>query len=171
MQVKCQCGKVLTVPDSYAGKKARCPACRNVFTVDGKSTLGNGDALPKDRVVSTPDFNNLFEDGAPSKAAPKPSKPARKSSVKPTADSPKPSEETFTLAQQKCSHCGSPLPPGAQLCVECGTNLGTGAKIATVDVGELKAKKSEKKRQLFIIAAAVAAAVIVVGVTLFIFLK
>ena len=38
MQIKCSCGKALKVPDSLAGKQAKCPACGKVFKVPaGKS--------------------------------------------------------------------------------------------------------------------------------------
>ena len=33
MQVACSCGKMLRVPDTQAGKNARCPACNKVFKV------------------------------------------------------------------------------------------------------------------------------------------
>jgi hypothetical protein len=35
MQVKCDCGKTLNVPDTLAGKSARCPGCSKVFKVPG----------------------------------------------------------------------------------------------------------------------------------------
>lgn len=33
IQVKCSCGKVLYVPDEYAGKRGRCPQCARMLTI------------------------------------------------------------------------------------------------------------------------------------------
>ena len=33
MRLDCPCGKTLVVPDSLAGKKARCPKCLEVVSV------------------------------------------------------------------------------------------------------------------------------------------
>lgn len=177
MQVKCQCGKVLTVPDSFAGKKARCPTCRNVFQVPGKAQPIGNEAVPKDRIVKTPDFSDMFEDGDASdtpaskpdaSAKPEP-KPAKKPDMGSFGKGPAPIDETFTLAQAKCNACGASLPAGAQLCVECGTNLGTGTKVAMAEVNTATSGKVDKKKNVIVIAAAIAATVIVVGVTLIVF--
>jgi phage FluMu protein Com len=33
IKIKCKCGKVLAVPDSMAGKKGRCPACKVILSI------------------------------------------------------------------------------------------------------------------------------------------
>ena len=37
MQVTCSCGKVLNVPDTLAGKTARCPACKKILQMPGEA--------------------------------------------------------------------------------------------------------------------------------------
>ena len=42
MQVKCSCGKLLEIPDILAGKKARCPACKNVLSIPAGQAAQTG---------------------------------------------------------------------------------------------------------------------------------
>ena len=46
MQITCQCGRLLNVPDTLAGKQARCPACKNVFKVEAPAGSPKPPAAP-----------------------------------------------------------------------------------------------------------------------------
>ncbi|MDC3379136.1 hypothetical protein OAX78_02520 [Planctomycetota bacterium] len=35
LEVECECGQVLRVPEQHAGRKARCKACEQVLTIPG----------------------------------------------------------------------------------------------------------------------------------------
>jgi predicted nucleic acid-binding Zn ribbon protein len=130
--------------------------------VPGKGSL-TGTPAPKAETEASgkPKQDLLFEDH------PAPAPKARQSSTAKSKSGPAPVDEPFGLMQQKCAHCGAALPPAAQICVECGTNQGTGTQIASIDLGEITAKKAQKKKVGVMVAAAVAAFLLVVGVTLF----
>src|SRR4051794_22542970 len=49
MRVTCPCGKVLTLDDKLAGKRVRCPACREVLTV---SDAGGESPPPPSRAAA-----------------------------------------------------------------------------------------------------------------------
>ncbi len=85
-----QCGKMLSVRDDLAGRKARCPACQNVETIPFASaaapdavTAAKPRSLPPDSIASSPIV------------APKPT-------------------------NQRCPECAEPLPVDAGWCNECG---------------------------------------------------
>jgi cell division septation protein DedD len=42
IEFQCQCGRTFRIPDEYAGKKAKCPACERVFTIPEKASTSEG---------------------------------------------------------------------------------------------------------------------------------
>lgn len=58
--LKCSCGRILSVPDAYAGKRVRCPACQAVIDVPPPAANS-----PEDEA-----FPEGFFEGAPSDLPP-----------------------------------------------------------------------------------------------------
>lgn len=48
--LKCQCGQKLKVDDKYAGKKIRCPKCKEVVTVSPDGDLSDLEAVPTQKM-------------------------------------------------------------------------------------------------------------------------
>ena len=48
LNVKCNCGKMLKVPEAMAGKRGRCPACNGVVAIPSEADIP--DAVPVDPV-------------------------------------------------------------------------------------------------------------------------
>jgi len=87
IKMKCpHCPKVLNVSDEHAGKKIRCPACKEVLTVPAASTAVEAAPAPKAQAVRK----------APPKEAPAPA-PIRQG--KPPAPKRRPVEEDEKLAE------------------------------------------------------------------------
>ena len=64
ISLSCQCGKALRVKDEFAGKKVRCPGCKEVMSIP----LPEPEASPDDEALNM----LLADDQAPATAAPKP---------------------------------------------------------------------------------------------------
>ena len=173
MKIKCACGKILKIPDSLAGKKARCPSCGHVLNAgsgatgpsDGKQTVqcscGQKLAVPLEaagKKVRCPACSAIIAIPAVGVAHPQAVEPAPE---------PEPSDEemlfeldlsaqssaaassdddAFEIAGAACPNCGARLDAAVQFCVACGTHMATGTKSGGVDMEELK-KRDERKRQ------------------------
>ena len=93
----CACGKKLQVKDELAGKKVRCPDCKQPLTIPAAKP-----APAKPPAAASPSsfgggMDDLFE------------------------------EEGFTQRQgATCPNCTREMKPGAILCIECGFNTQTG---------------------------------------------
>ncbi len=100
-KVECSCGKKLKLPVSAAGRRAKCPNCKSVFTVPSPPA-GPAASRPDDGV-------SLLDDLAAHARA---------------ADAPPnlPAEN----ASSKCTKCGADMPASMVLCVTCGHNVQTG---------------------------------------------
>jgi predicted Zn finger-like uncharacterized protein len=119
IKVQCEsCGASFKAKEALAGKRVRCPKCKQPLTIPA---AGAGSA--------------------------KPAAPAKKSRPKAAAGSvranPNPMMDLLDEANVKgvsrgptCDHCAAELMPGAVICIECGYNLETGKLVATeVDEG------------------------------------
>ena len=183
MQIKCKCGKLLKIPESFAGKNAKCPACGKVLRVPAAPSGAS-------KIIVTCECGKRLS--APASAAGKrvrcpgcgaeivvppaesPAAAAQSSGLeldygsKADADEPDiPQEDMFGVAGTTCPNCGAAMEPGSQFCVECGTSIATGAKTGGVDAEKVEKEKKTDRKTVFIIGGAVAAVVVVLGVTLF----
>ncbi len=93
----CACGKKLQVKDELAGKKVRCPNCKQPLTIPAAKPAPPKAPAP---AVSSPfggGMEDLFE------------------------------EEGLTQRHgATCPNCTREMKPGAILCIECGFNTQTG---------------------------------------------
>jgi hypothetical protein len=94
---KCQCGKGLKVRDEAAGKKVRCPACKQVIQIPAASPEPPEQAAPKDEA----DFG--LQDYEPEHG-----------------------EQKVEDAGKHCPECHMRLPVSAVLCTTCGHDFRTG---------------------------------------------
>lgn len=161
MQVKCDCGKTLNVPDTLAGKNARCPGCSKVFKVPGapppagaptkiqfECACGKKLSAPASaagRKISCPGCSNDLvvpkPDGAPAAPAPKAAAPAPKPAPAPAAgddlsldDTPAPPEPAKAAPPPP-----APEPPkedamygvATTKCPSCKAELEAGSQFCT----------------------------------------
>lgn len=117
MTVRCPCGAKLKLPVAAARRRARCPKCKEVFTIPDVP------AEEKDiEPVMEPDqeltgklsaFEELAEQERTAAAT---------------------SSPDLGRMQARCPKCGTAIPANATLCVQCGYNIETGqqAKGASV---------------------------------------
>lgn len=113
--IRCSCGAKLKMPAKAAGKRARCPKCKEVFTIPKPEPepVAAGSGAPLDDDDPEALFDDLLKHAA---AAP---------AVETTPEGG---------GSGRCSQCGAEMPASACVCVSCGFNTGTGKalKAATV---------------------------------------
>ena len=167
MQFKCSCGKILKVPDTMAGKQARCPGCSKVFTVPPAKKPPATAATDGKIIVTCACGKRL---AAPATAAGKQVRcPACGAAVPvsagadggddtfelamPPPQTAPPKEDDYGVAALHCPNCREELETGAQFCVSCGTHLGSGAKHDEINADKVRKKqKSEKLKRVAAIA-------------------
>ena len=116
LKFACACGKHIAVPRDWAGRRVRCPKCRQPVTVPAAS--------PSAPDSSVDDLFPALADGDPVlRLAPPETR---------TAAQERPAE-TVRGDDQSCPSCGKPLPSTAKICVSCGINLKTGRAIEIKD--------------------------------------
>lgn len=104
-----RCGAHIKMPPGAAGRRARCPKCRNVLTIPAP------DAPPDEHGLD--DGFDLLDDLASGEPA------------APAAPAPAPASA--------CPACNAPMSASAQLCVSCGHNRSTGRKHAGASLGAI----------------------------------
>jgi len=190
MEVRCECGKQLRIPDSLAEKMAKCPGCGKVFKVPAASAAAPGAekvivacacgqklAAPASAVgkqVKCPRCGAAVPVTALSRtSAPAPAyKTTGEDSFELdlSSTSPEPPERddpsTFAVAGANCANCGSPLEPGAQFCVTCGTFVTTGTRADGVDVATIEREKRAGRKSSLIVAGIIAGVLALAGGTL-----
>lgn len=173
MQVTCSCGKLLSVPDTLAGRNVRCPACKKVFKAEGTveaatppgkvafaCACGRKLTAPvaaAGRRVSCPACNKeLVIPGAAPVAASANGAPAAQNGGKQKDES-----DLYAVSKPHCPTCKAEMEPNAQFCIQCGTNLATGGRaIEAVAKPQEKTAISPKTRMIFI---GIGAAVVIAG--------
>jgi hypothetical protein len=126
IQLKCTCGKAVSVRDELAGKAVKCPACQSVIRIPAAGAAKSTSAATK----------------APSGATPatKARQPAKPIAAKPAA----PVSDDFGLGAmddlfneagfevrtgKACPNCFEAIAADAVFCTKCGFNLETGSKV------------------------------------------
>lgn len=136
MDTTCACGARFRVPTSAVGKKAKCPKCGVVFTIQA---------------------GEMAQAPAPSaniKLPPKP-KPAAPASVEASSGSDADSllDDLAQMERQApavggstpaalCVKCGQALAPGAKACMNCGYNSATGKTVRAASARQVKVAKA-----------------------------
>ena len=129
IQIRCQCGKALKIPDNAAGKAVKCPGCGKTLKVPA------GSGGPAARPAGTP------PQMAP---GPAPSAPGRMDDLF--------DEEGFSSTVEAiCPVCRSEMKASAVLCTKCGYHKESGTqfqahKTAGVDIdhGTLALQKAAR---------------------------
>lgn len=119
--VLCACGKKLKAPATAVGRRAKCPACANVLTIELPP--------PPPKVQEDDPLGALYELAETEKSS------ARSNELD---DSP------------RCPQCAGAMPSGAVLCTNCGFDSRTNQKIvaaaapkpAALDYGRPEKKKA-----------------------------
>ncbi|MBI5863680.1 MAG: rhomboid family intramembrane serine protease [Planctomycetes bacterium] len=116
IKLACSCGKRLAVPPDWAGRRVRCPKCRQPLNVPASETPAGED-------VADDLFPSLSQGEEIIRVAP-----------------PEPVEKTaasaFEAAQgdgKTCPSCGKSWTSRAKICVNCGIDLKTGRAIEMHD--------------------------------------
>lgn len=125
IQIKCKCGKTLSIPDGMQGKAVKCPGCQQTLRVPGGVAAGGAAA-----------------GGAAAGAASGAAAAAPMRSAAPVDDSLSDlfDEEGFSTAVEAvCPACRAEMPANAVLCTKCGYHKESGAmleshKTAGVDI-------------------------------------
>ena len=149
VRIQCQCGKVLSVKDEFAGKAVKCPGCAKAIRVPAANAAKPAAANPQ---RSKP---------APQRAQPTPprGKPGAAGSAVDDLDDLFAEEGFNRSVAAICPACAAEMKAGAVLCTKCGFNKETGQrldghKLAGVDIdhGTLALNKAradmEKDKQL-----------------------
>lgn len=144
LKIKCDCGQVLSVPESAAGKAVKCPKCQKAVRVPAASPAAASGTPAKAAVAAKP---------AASKAAMAPSNPT--TAAKPTvraaaASTAKSMDDLYDEAGLKkktgnvCPKCGASITKLAALCTKCGFNLQSGEQLQGFEV---KVEEEEFKNE------------------------
>lgn len=117
IQLKCTCGKVVSVRDEMAGKAVKCRACQSVIRIPAAGAAKAVTAPAK----STPA-------GRPAAATAKPTAPALDDFSAGAMDDLF-NEAGFEVRTGKaCPSCFEAIAADAVFCTQCGFNLETGSK-------------------------------------------
>lgn len=111
-----QCQKGLTVADKLAGKKIKCPACKNVLDVPGGAP-----AEEDELTLSGPSHSSPAPQTQP--AAPAASRPVEADDDLQIAGS---SHDAAPKETKRCLNCDNEMDAEFQFCVRCGYDFKTG---------------------------------------------
>jgi hypothetical protein len=122
IQLKCTCGKAVSVRDEMAGKAVKCPACQSVIRVPAAGAAKPASPVPK---------------STPAGQVRQASKPAAAKAPTPAADDFNAgamddlfNEAGFEIRKGKtCPSCFEAIATDAVFCTKCGFNLETGSKV------------------------------------------
>ncbi len=119
IRATCQCGYTLAVPDEMAGKRGKCPKCKEILQIPPS---GAGTAKPATSGVA----KGGGTQGGGGGPVPTPAPTGMASLF-----------DEVGLVQKtgrSCPSCDAPVPPNTVLCVNCGFNFAEGTKIDGVKV-------------------------------------
>lgn len=146
IKAACSCGHAFSAPSAYAGKKVKCPKCKNPLMVpaEGKAS-GKPSKSSSKKIRIQCDCGKTVQVKAELAGkkvkCPGCGKPllvkAKQRVAKETSDGGDPMQSLFAeagLTEQesggrKCPECRSPMKPEAILCIECGYNENLGRKM------------------------------------------
>lgn len=115
MPIKAQCGSCGTgfkAKDTLAGKRVRCPKCKQALTIPAAGGA-EGAASAKPRSASRPAGGSV------------------RSNPNPMMDLLDEANVKGVTRGPTCDNCAAELMPGAVICIECGYNMETGKRVNT----------------------------------------
>lgn len=130
IKLKCNCGQVLNVPDSLAGKTGKCPKCQAALRIPAAAATAT--AQPATQAVAKPAA------AKPTAAKPASAKPVAAKSAQPVAKQAPVAAassgmddllDEIGLTKKTgpvCPKCGGSIQRNAALCTHCGYNLQSG---------------------------------------------
>lgn len=132
IQLKCTCGKAVSVRDELAGKAVKCPACQSVIripaAVNAKPTSAAAKAAPAGAAVGQ--VRQPAKPTAAVKPAAKPAAPIADDFGAGAMDDLF-NEAGFEVRTGKaCPNCFEAIAADAVFCTKCGFNLETGSKVS-----------------------------------------
>lgn len=136
-QIKCNCGKVLQVPDSAGGKRIKCPSCEETIAVPEPETEAEQD----DEMSLSLDTDEEGERGGAG--------PQQSDSVR------------------TCSNCGAELEPDQNVCFECGFNDKTGVIVKAHAPNGGDSDSSSTPSVWTVAAIAGGGGIVVIGIIIF----
>jgi ribosomal protein L40E len=120
IQIKCQCGKSLSIPDAMVGKAVKCPGCSKVLKVPAKAAPAKAASAAAPAVASG-GLDDLFDEEGFSKQV-----------------------------AAVCPSCAAELTANAVLCTKCGYHREHGTRLQAhltagvdIDHGTLALMKAE----------------------------
>ncbi len=126
--VPCPCGAKLKIPAAAAGRKVRCPKCKEVFTVPDLPAVGETIEPAAEPADSPAESLSVFQELVDQE---------RTAAANSSPDLPR--------MQVACPGCGAAIPGNAALCVQCGYNLETGKQTKAASVRAAKAHAAARK--------------------------
>lgn len=121
IKLKCNCGQVLNVPDSLAGKTGKCPKCQAALRIPAASATPTAAAT-----ASSAKPTAAKPAQAKPTAKPAPAKPAAAPVAAPAMDDLYDEIGLTKKTGPVCPKCGGAIQRNAALCTHCGFNLQTG---------------------------------------------
>ncbi len=116
IQVKCQCGKALNIPDTMAGKAVKCPGCATVLKVPGGGAAKTPASATRPTAVK------------PASAKPSAAQLAAESDKRRMNDLF--DEEGFSAqVAQVCPACRAEMAAGSVFCTKCGYHRESGVRM------------------------------------------
>lgn len=123
IKLKCNCGQLLNVPDTAAGKAVKCPKCQSAVRVPSATaaTVPTSAASPAAKTAQAKPAQ------AKPAQAPKPTAPAAQvAAPRPVMDDLFDEIGLTKKTGPVCPKCGGSIQRTAALCTHCGFNLQTG---------------------------------------------
>lgn len=127
IKVTCSCGKSFNAKHELAGKRVRCPQCKEPIAIPN---VQDPDELQLEAPINAPKYNPLDDI-------------LNEEGVKATPTGP------------TCPSCAEPIQAEAIVCIECGFNISTGEKMSTFveededDAEAATAGMSETEKMLY----------------------
>lgn len=145
LKVPCpNCNRTLNLPDHFAGKQAKCPACMQGFAVPGGADTGVGGLMAQAQAVPQP--------SAPAAVA-----PSEEMAWRALAGNKEEDQAPATArAIDVCPGCGAKWKKGAVTCGKCYYNIYAAKRIRPAARGRLLPQFDVHK--LFLWGLAIAAA-------------
>lgn len=125
---RCPCGAKLKIPAAAAGRKVRCPKCKEVLTVPDLAAVGETIEPAAEPADSPAESLSVFQELVDQE---------RTAAANSSPDVPR--------MQVACPGCGAAIPGNAALCVQCGYNLETGKQTKAASVRAAKAHAAARK--------------------------
>ena len=152
IKFSCTCGKSVSAPAEFAGKKAKCPRCGQMLRIPQALDLNQETAPEGNRDFQLPDLSPALPAADSNLLAPLANDPGLPPPLPQTsALSDDLLSEMEPSAGAKCPVCGAAMPVEADACPACGhdlTNSTMLAKLPSLAGGGSSLAQSARQKQL-----------------------